>query len=53
LVFAKWNYFNFGRDLKDYNEEIAAELFVFRPDFLINSPQELWKANFNWEELAP
>ncbi len=45
--------FNFGRDLEDYNGEIAAELFVFRPDFLINSPQELWQSNFTWEEIAP
>ena len=41
------------RDLETDNSTIPAEQFVFRPDFLLNSYQDLWKSSFTWEELAP
>jgi len=42
---------SFGRDLDDNRN--PAEKFTYRPDLWINSPQELWQLNFNWEEIAP
>ena len=46
------------RDLGDVvNPTTPAELFTFRPDFLINSYKDadynLWWFDFKWEEIAP
>ena len=41
------------RDLETDNSTIPAEQFVFRPDFLLNSYQDLWRSSFTWQELAP
>ena len=50
--------FILGRDLGDaINPTTPAELFTFRPDFLINSYRDtdynLWWLEFKWEEIAP
>lgn len=45
--------FIFGRDLKSGNLTVPGELFVYRPDLLVNSFQGLWSAANFWEELAP
>jgi len=50
--------FVLSRDLGDIDNPITpAELFIFRPDFLINSYKDadysLWWFDFKWEEIAP
>jgi len=49
--------FLLGRDLGGSNPTTPAELFTFRPDFLINSYKDtdynLWWLEFKWEEIAP
>jgi len=50
--------FVLSRDLGDIDNPITpAELFTFRPDFLINSYKDadysLWWFDFKWEEIAP
>jgi len=49
--------FILSRDLEDNNPTTPAELFTFRPDFLINSYKDadnnLWWFDFKWEEIAP
>ncbi len=49
--------FVLSRDLEDDNPTTPGELFVFRPDFLINSYKDadynLWWLEFRWEEIAP
>ncbi|MDP3955595.1 MAG: carboxypeptidase-like regulatory domain-containing protein [bacterium] len=35
------------------NSNTPAELFIFRPDLVMNSPRELWTGNLNWIEVAP
>ena len=49
--------FILGRDLEGSNPTTPAELFTFRPDFLINSYKDadynLWWFDFKWEEIAP
>jgi hypothetical protein len=41
----------FQREAKTLTD--PAELFIFRPDLWLNSPQELWTATKTWQELAP
>lgn len=47
------------RDLRNdplstvHNYDTPAELFIFRPDFVINAPQILWGSNLSWMEVAP
>jgi hypothetical protein len=41
------------RDLHDDNEDTPAEVFSYRPDFVINSPLDVWVANYTWQELPP
>lgn len=45
--------FNLGRDLDDLNETMPAGKFVYRPDFWINAPKELWATSYTWQEIAP
>jgi hypothetical protein len=57
LVYAKGG-FNLGRDLKDdctgiCNATTPSELFIFRPDLVINTPKELWYSKISWVEVAP
>ena len=44
---------NLSRDLGSGNQTTPAEKFVYRPDFLINSYPDLWRASHTWQELAP
>ncbi|MBN1263149.1 MAG: hypothetical protein JW991_02210 [Candidatus Pacebacteria bacterium] len=43
--------FNLGRSLPD--NDSPAEVFLFRPDLIINSPMILWRTPQMWQELAP
>jgi len=52
-IFVGWAGVSFNRDREDDNSTEPAELFVFRPDLWFNSPQELWQADFTWQEIAP
>lgn len=52
--------FNLGRDLKPNgcsghacNSYTPAELFIFRPDLVVNTPYELWSSKINWQEVVP
>ena len=50
--------FNLKRDLKDdctgiCNANTPAELFIFRPDLVINAPYELWSSKIDWQEVVP
>lgn len=53
--------FNLQRDLKDdcsdplkvCNARNPAELFIFRPDLVLNAPKELWVSKMSWLEVAP
>jgi len=45
--------FDLGRDLDDLNETVPAGKFVYRPDFWINAPKELWATSYTWQELSP
>lgn len=42
-----------GRGLGEDNLRDPAEMFVYRPDFFVNSPSSLWSSYHVWEELAP
>lgn len=35
------------------NSNTPAELFIFRPDLIMNSPRQLWTGSLNWVEVAP
>lgn len=37
----------------EYNAEAATESFIFRPDFIVNAPQEIKAAQMTWREVAP
>jgi len=45
--------FSFNRDLEAAGNLEPAEVFTFRPDFLINSPSGLWITPRTWQEVAP
>lgn len=53
--------FNLQRDLKDDCSDLSlvcnarnpAELFIFRPDLVLNAPRELWVSKMSWLEVAP
>jgi hypothetical protein len=42
---------DFGRNLA--NDSLPAEVFTFRPDFLVNAPDFLKKHQFYWQEITP
>lgn len=58
LFYAK-NGFNLKRDLKNEagatikNSDTPAELFIFRPDLVVNTPKELRISSMSWQEVAP
>lgn len=35
------------------NFTTPAELFIFRPDLVLNAPSELWVSKMSWQEVAP
>lgn len=41
------------RNLKKDNATDPAELFLFRPDLVINAPYELWSSKIDWQEVVP
>ena len=53
--------FNLKRDLKNdtippatiNNNTTPAELFISRPDLMINAPKELFTSSLNWQEVSP
>lgn len=51
--------FRLERDLKNdippaiNNASYPAELFIFRPDLIINAPSTLFSSSFSWREVAP
>ncbi len=51
--------FNLDRDLYNNvgdpitNGDTPAELFIFRPDLVLNAPRELWFSKMSWLEVAP
>lgn len=53
-IFVSYGGFDLQRDLEDENETFPAELFLYRPDFVINAPEELKKSDIIWRgEVAP
>jgi hypothetical protein len=45
------NDFTLERNLPDNSN--PAELFRYRPDFIVNSPTAIWRTPHTWEEMAP
>ncbi|OGV94262.1 hypothetical protein A3A66_04670 [Microgenomates group bacterium RIFCSPLOWO2_01_FULL_46_13] len=53
-VFVGWNGVNLGRDLTGFaNTTYPAEIFRYRPDLIINTPDRFKKPYYTWEEVAP
>ncbi|MFZ5366180.1 MAG: hypothetical protein ACOZBZ_02705, partial [Patescibacteria group bacterium] len=58
LFYAKGG-FALQRDLKNdpeatiQNSNTPAELFIFRPDLVLNAPRQLWSSKMSWLEVAP
>lgn len=58
LFFAR-NGFNLDRNLYNnvgdpiMNSDTPAELFIFRPDLVLNAPSDLWSSKMSWLEVAP
>lgn len=48
------NKINLERSLPDVsNKIVAAENIIFRPDFIINAPRELFSSGMSWQEVTP
>jgi hypothetical protein len=45
--------FELHRDLKADNDITPAELFIFRPDFIVNMPEVLFSSSYSWQEIVP
>jgi hypothetical protein len=45
--------FDLHRNLKADNDTTPAELFIFRPDFIVNMPEVLFSASYSWQEIVP
>jgi hypothetical protein len=60
MFYAKEGFF-LNRSLKDNpgggpnarNGNTPSELFIFRPDLVVNAPYELWSSKIDWQEVAP
>jgi hypothetical protein len=50
-MFVGWSGVNLRRDLG--NDSVAAELFTYRPDFLLNALEDLKLPQYEWREVAP
>jgi hypothetical protein len=48
-----WASITLGREFDDItiNEDTPSELFIFRPDFIINYPESLRDSNITWREV--
>jgi hypothetical protein len=51
--FIGWTDVDLNRDLGAGNSANPAELFTWRPDLLINAPDEFRRANYEWQEVEP
>jgi hypothetical protein len=51
--FIGWTDVDLNRDLGAGNAANPAELFYWRPDLLINAPDEFRSANYHWQEVEP
>ncbi len=52
--FIGWTGIDLERNYDDPRNNIKpAEVFIFRPDFLINAPDEFKRSIFFWQEVAP
>jgi hypothetical protein len=53
-TFVGWNGFNLGRDFEGVdNLTNPAEVFTYRPDFLLNAPEEMKTPRYEWNEVNP
>lgn len=52
-TFVGWDDVSLGRDMGIGNNNNATELFIARPDFALNAPNEMKKAVYDWQEIAP
>lgn len=53
-TFVGWNGFDLQRKLPgNANNTNPAELFIYRPDFLRNAPEEMKTPRYEWNEINP
>jgi hypothetical protein len=52
-MFIGWNSVIMQRDLGALNATTPAEFFIYRPDLLINAPDEFRQSTYEWREVAP
>lgn len=51
--FVGWKSISLRRDRGTVNNTAPAEIFVYRPDLMVNAPGALKFSKFNWSEQAP
>lgn len=57
--FVGWTGVTMGRDFRDgatqdgWNSANPTELFRYRPDFVLNSPERMKRPLYQWQEVAP
>lgn len=58
-IFTAWNGFSLHRDYRDggsgdfLNAKNPAEVFRYRPDFVVNTPARMTRPIYQWQEIAP
>jgi hypothetical protein len=57
-TFVGWNGVDLQRNFDDgdspeLNDNAATEVFIFRPDFIVNAPKEVKSAQMTWREVEP
>ena len=57
-TFVGWSGIALGRNFDDgasptLNDDEATETFIFRPDFLVNTPKAIKSAQMTWREVEP
>lgn len=58
-IFTAWNGINLERDFRDggsgdfLNAQYPAEVFRYRPDFVVNIPVRMTRPLYQWQEVAP
>jgi hypothetical protein len=52
-TFVGYGGFSLERDLKENNTTTPANVFTYRPDFIVNAPEGLFSISYTWKQVAP